>query len=229
MGSVRAFTREFFIQKKDLKSVGRNPYFILVPGYRLVLAGREAGKRIRVVITVLARTMTIQGIRTRVVEERDFENGKLVEVSRNFFAISKRNNSVFYFGEDVDILDGNGRVISHEGTWRAGVKGAQAGLIMPGIGLVGARYQQEVAPGVALDRSQVLSVTASLRVPAGNFRNLLKIRETTPLEPGVVEFKFYARGIGVIKDEAAELVRFCFISVPRTRKRRLQHRRLAEK
>ncbi len=229
MSKAKVFTRDFFIRKRDLSSVGTNPYFILRPGYRLVLQGREDGATIKVVITVLARTRIVQGVRTRVVEEREFENGRLVEVSRNYFAISKTNDSVFYFGEDVDIFNETGRVVSHEGAWLAGRGGARAGLIMPGIPLIGARYRQETAPGVALDRAEIVNVTASIRVPAGEFENVLKIRETTPLEPGVVDFKFYVRGIGLVKDGPAELVKHGFICVARGRNRRLRQVRCARR
>lgn len=82
---------------------------------------------------------------------------------------------------------------------------------MPGIPLNGARYFQELAPRVALDRSKIITVTASLEIPSGKFRNVLKIMETTPLEPDVVDFKFYARGIGLIKDGPVTLVKRCFL------------------
>lgn len=209
--NIKKFTRQFFINKNDLSTVGSNPYFILQPGFQLVLKGKEAGKRLTLIITVLHRTKLINGVKTRVVEEREFENGKIVEISRNYFAISKKNNSVFFFGEDVDMFDKNGKIISHEGSWRAGRKGARPGLIMPGIPLIGARYFQEQAPRVALDRAKILTVTDSIQIPAGKFRNVLKIRETTPLEPDVIEFKFYARGIGLIKDGPVSLVKRGFI------------------
>lgn len=205
------FTNEFFLQRRDLVATGRNPYFILIPGYRLILAGQEEGTVIKVIITVLSRTKVIQGVRTRVVEEREFENGRITEISRNYYAISKTTNSVFYFGEDVDMFDERGRIVSNEGTWRAGVNGAQAGLIMPGLPLVGARYMQEIAPGIALDRAEILSVTAALWVPAGSFRNVLEIRETTALEPEVIDFKYYARGVGLIRDAVVNLIRFGFV------------------
>ncbi|MGC5327870.1 hypothetical protein ACPW7N_20675 [Brevibacillus sp. SYSU BS000544] len=194
-----------------MASVGTNPYFILQPGYQLVLKGEEEGNKIKVIITVLNQTKMINGVKTRIVEEKEFQNGRIVEISRNFFAISKTNNSVFYFGEDVDIFNEQGKIVSHEGSWRAGRNGAKAGLIMPGIPLNGAKYFQEQATGVALDRSEIITVTATIQIPKGTFRNVLKIRETTPLEPGVIDFKFYARGIGLIKDGPVSLVKRCFI------------------
>jgi hypothetical protein len=195
LGSCRGFS-----------STGRNPFFVLEPGYKLVLAGVEDGVVKRLVVTVLDQTRVIEGIETRVVEERETEDGELVEVSRNYFAICNRTNSVIYFGEEVDIYE-DGVIVGHEGEWLAGVDGARPGIIMPGTVLVGARYFQEVAPGVALDRAEIVSLTATVQTPAGRFTRCLRTRETTPLEPGEVEFKSYAPGIGLIQDEVLRLVR----------------------
>lgn len=223
---IKTFTRQFFIDKNDLATVGVNPYLILVPGYQLVLEGIQEGKRVREITTVLNKTKIVNGVKTRIVEERTIEEGRIAEISRNFFAISKTNNSVFYFGEDVDIFDRKGNVVSHEGSWRAGLKGARPGLIMPGIALVGARFFEEIAPGVALDKAEILSVTASVEVPVGKFQNVLKIRETTVLEPGVIDFKFFARGVGLIRSNELVLVKnrfvkFGIIKTPGSQKRKV--------
>lgn len=167
-----------------------NPYFILEPGYQLVF---EGGKE-RLTITVLDETKTIAGVETRVVDERETKDGKLTEVSRNFFAISKRTNSVFYFGEEVDIFK-DGKVVGREGAWLAGEKGARFGLMMPGQVLLKARHYQEIAPKVAMDRAEIVSMSATVKTPAGEFKNCLKVEETTPLEPGTKEYKYYAPGI----------------------------------
>ena len=199
-----AFTDEFQIERCTFASTGQNPYFPLVPGHRLELEGQEKGKVTHLTITVLQDTLTVDGVETRVVEERESEDGHLIEVSRNYFAVCTENGSVFYFGEDVDIYE-NGVVINHDGSWRAGVGGARAGVIMPGLNLVGARYFQEVAPDVAMDRAETVSVTETLSTPAGNFTNVLRTRESTPLEKGK-EFKLYAPGVGLIRDADLDLV-----------------------
>jgi hypothetical protein len=196
------FTRNFPVEPGELVSTGRNPYFVLEPGYRLVL---EDGA-VRLVITVLAETRVVAGVETRVVEERETNAGALVEISRNYFAISRRTNSVFYFGEDVDIYK-NGKVVNHEGAWLAGADGARYGLVMPGLPLLSARYYQELAPKVAMDRSQIVSVNARLTTPAGAFSDVLKIEETTPLEPGAKEYKLYAAGVGLVQDGSLKLAR----------------------
>jgi len=198
-----SFTSRFDVDKADLATTGRNPYFILEPGYALVL---EDGAE-RLTITVLAETKLVDGTDTRIVEERETNKGELVEVSRNYFTISRRTNAVFYFGEDVDMYKG-GTVVSHDGAWLSGVSGARFGLMMPGLPLMKARYYQEIAPRVAMDRAEIVSVTETLKVPAGAFSNVLKTEETTPLEPLAKEAKYYAAGVGLIQDGSLKLTKY---------------------
>jgi hypothetical protein len=174
----------------------------LEAGYSLVLSdGRE-----QLTITVLDETKTVDGVETRIVEERETKDGKLTEVSRNFFAISKRTNSVYYFGEDVDIYK-DGKIANHEGGWLAGVNGAKFGLMMPGLPLLKARFYQEIAPDVAMDRAEIISMNETLKTPAGEFKNCLKTEESTPLETGK-EYKYYAPNIGIIQDGSLKLIKY---------------------
>jgi hypothetical protein len=198
-----AFTRNFPLERCTFVDDGANPYFILVPGYRLLLQSQDEEEQL--VITVLSETKMIKGISTRVVEERETEDGELVEVSRNYFAICSENNSVFYFGEDVDFYE-DGEIVGHDGSWLHGERGARAGLMMPGLPLLGARYFQEVAPGVALDRARIVDLQGSLRTPLRRFTNVLVTEETTPLEPDETEFKYYAPDVGLIQDQDLLLV-----------------------
>jgi len=197
------WTTAFDIEPGELVSTGRNPFFVLEPGYQLTL---EDGKT-RLVITVLHETRTVAGVDTRIVEERETENGVPAEVSRNLFAISTRTNSVFYFGEEVDVYT-DGKIANHEGAWQAGANGATFGLMMPGVPLLKARYFQEIAPKVAMDRAEIVSLSVAMKTPAGAFTNVLKIDETSPLEPIVKESKYYARGIGLIQDGSLKLVKY---------------------
>src|SRR5437762_685002 len=192
----------FPTEPDELVPTGRNPYFILEPGYTLVLEGGDA----RLTITVLNETKKVDGVETRVVEERETKGGQLIEVARNYFAISKRTNDVFYFGEDVDMYK-DGRLVNHDGTWLSGVNGSKFGLIMPGRPLLNARYYQEVAPKVAMDRATIVSVSETVKTPAGEFTNCLKVEETTPLERFVTEYKYYAPGIGMVRDGSLRLVK----------------------
>ena len=203
----RQWTSGFAVDAADLLPEGRNPYFILEPGYRLEYEGRDDGEAVALTITVLDETKKVDGVVTRVVEERESLGGKLVEVSRNYFAVCKRTNDVYYFGEDVDMYK-NGKVVSHEGSWLSGRDGAKFGLAMPGSALLGARYYQEVAPKIAMDRAEVVSLSETLKTPAGTFKDCLKTEETTPLEPDTREAKLYSKGVGLIKDGPAILVRF---------------------
>jgi hypothetical protein len=202
-GDVPAgWTWDFSAEKADLVPTGRNRYFILEPGHFRVLVRGKGQLR----ITVLEETKKVDGVLTRVVEEKETKGGKLVEVSRNYFAISKRTSSVFYFGEDVDNYKG-GKVVDHKGSWRAGVKGARFGLVMPGTVLLGARYYHEVAPGQALDRAEIVDLGQTVTTPAGKFTNCLKVRESTPLEPDKKEYKYYAPGVGLVQDGELKLVK----------------------
>ena len=189
---LAGWTWDFSAEKPDLVPTGRNPYFILEPGYRLVLEnGRE-----RMTVTVKDETKMVDGVLCRVVQEKETKGDKVVELSNNYFAISKRTNSVYYFGEDKG------------GAWLSGEKEAKFGLMMPGLPLVGAKHYQEIAPKVALDRAEILSVSATVKTPAGVFKNCLKVRETTPLEPKNKEFKYYAPGIGLVQEGGLKLVKF---------------------
>jgi hypothetical protein len=199
------WTDRFDVDRRDLRSTGRHPYFILEPGYVLALDhGRE-----RLVITVLSDTRVIDGVETRVVEERETNGAAVVEVSKNYFVINSRTSDVFYFGEDVDIYR-NGKVAGHQGAWRAGTGGARFGLMMPGALATGARYYQELAPGIAMDRARIVTLGDTLVTPAGTFAGVLKIEETTPLEPGAREYKYFAKGAGLLQDGDLKLSSYGF-------------------
>jgi hypothetical protein len=204
------YTRSFRAENCTFSSTGRNPFFIVEPNYQLVLGGEDAGDATQLTITVLNETREVNGTQTRVIEERESEGGDLVEISRNFFAICEETNSVFYFGEEVDIYE-NGMIVGHEGAWRAGDGTNRAGVIMPGTILLGARYYQEIAPGVALDRAEITDMGEAIQTPAGDFSDTLITRETSELEPDVVELKYYAAGIGLIQEEDLKLEHYGFV------------------
>jgi hypothetical protein len=203
----------FQVDLKELTTEGENPYFILKPGYQLTLEGKESGKTVQLVITVLQETMNVAGVNTRVVEERETHGGVVVEVSRNYFAIHPRTNDVYYFGEEVDIYK-NGKLDGHEGAWRHGSNNAQFGLIMPGKPAVGMRFYQEHAPKVALDRAEVVSLTERSTTPGGVFEQCVKMKETTPLERFTTEYKVYAPGVGLIEEGALKLASRKFVQNP---------------
>lgn len=190
----RPYTDTFLMDEKDLTTTGRNPYFILEPGYQMYYESKD--KKETLTVTVLEETKKIGTIETRIVEERELVDGKEKEVSRNYFAICKRTNNVYYFGEDAG------------GAWLHGEKGARFGLLLPGSPLIGARYYQEVAPGAAMDRAEIISLSETMETPAGTFEKVLKTLETTPLEPKEQAFKYYAPGVGKIYDAGLKLVKY---------------------
>ena len=197
----------FRVDKADLAPTGRNPYFILESGYQMRFESAEGKKKASLTVTVTGRTEEIDGVQTRVVEERETADGTLIEVSRNFFAISKTTNDLYYFGEDVDIYK-NGKIANHEGAWRSGTNGAHFGLMLTGKPAVGARFYQELAPKVAMDRVEIVSLTETVQTPSGKFEKCLKTEETTPLEPGTRSYKIFAPGVGLVQDGSLLLTGF---------------------
>jgi hypothetical protein len=176
-----------------------NPFLPLVPG--TVMRYRETGDdgSGRVVVRVTHRTKQLQGVETVVVRDRAFLRGKLVEDTFDWYAQDRRGN-VWYFGENTKEYE-NGRVVSTAGSWKAGRDGAHAGIVMKAHPHVGDTYYQEFSAGVAEDEATVLSRNASVTVPYGTFHHVLRTRDFTDLEPGVVENKFYARGVGSVLEK----------------------------
>ena len=194
--------KDFPVDKKFLGTKGSNPYFNLTPGYQLAFAhGKDTDT-----LTVLNETKIVDGVETRVVEDRELKNRQLTELTRDYYAIDSQTNDVFYFGEDVDVYK-NGKVTGHGGSWLSGVNGARFGLMMPGKPNVGQRAYQEQAPGVGMDRFEIVSLQEKVVTPAGTFERCIHVVETSPLEKGMKDHKWYAAGVGVVKDGEMVLVR----------------------
>ena len=190
----------FDVKKSELLPTGTNPYITMQPGRVLkLMSGKDT-----LLITVLAETQEVDGVVAGVLEERESSNGELVEISRNFLATDRTTGDVYYFGEDVDNYQ-NGKVVNHDSAWRAGVAGARFGLMLPARPVLHQAFYQEIAPGVAMDRVEIVSIDETVKTPAGTFEHCLHVRETTPLERGV-SHKYYAPGVGIIKDDEFELV-----------------------
>ncbi len=200
-------------------------YLVLEPGFQTTLEGtvieevEDDGEDsdgedsdaegeavvVRQVLTVLDETELVDGVMTRVFEEREYEDGEIVEVSRNFYAICAETGDTFYFGEDVDDYE-DGVIVGHEGAWRAGVDGAKPGIVMPGRILLGARYMQEIAPGIALDYGVVEAMGVPVQTPWKFFKKTIMVIEGNLLEPGSGSMKLFAKGIGVVVDEELMLI-----------------------
>jgi hypothetical protein len=201
-----SWQEEFSLEQCTLKTTGRNQYFILEEGYQLVLESDDT----KLEITVSDETKEVNGVTTRIVEEKEWKNGELYEIAKNYFALCEQTNDVYYFGEDVDFYE-NGQIVKHDGTWLAGVDGGKAGLIMPATPKVGMKYYQEIAPGVAMDRAEVIALDEKCETPAGTF-SCLKVKEGSALNLVETEYKLHAPGIGLVGDEDLKLVKHGFVA-----------------
>jgi len=175
-----------------------NPWFPLEPGTRWIYRETtEEGDVVRVVVTATAVTRLIaNGVTARVVRDTVTLDGDIVEDTLDWYA-QDGAGSVWYLGENTAEFE-NGRTITREGSFEAGHDGAQAGVIMPASPTVGMAYRQEYYEGEAEDHGEVLATGRQARVPAGAFDDLVQTADTTPLEPAVLEHKFYAEGVGLV-------------------------------
>jgi hypothetical protein len=173
-----------------------NPFFPLRPGMRWQYrSNTEEGVETTTVV-VTKRLRRVMGISCVEVRDTVRLDGVIIEDTLDWFA-QHRDGTVWYFGEDTKEYE-DGSVVSTAGSWEAGVKGALPGIVMPAQPQVGDRYRQEYYRGEAEDMAQVLSVTERARVPVGSYTGVVKTKDTTPLEPQVLEYKYYARGIGPV-------------------------------
>jgi hypothetical protein len=175
-----------------------NPWLPFTPGSRWVY---EAGGGERNEVVVTGQTRKIMGITATVVRDVETRNGELVEETSDWFA-QDRDGNVWYLGEDTRAFR-NGEP-SPAGSWEAGVDGALPGIIMQADPQVGDAYRQEFYRGQAEDMGKVVRLGASQTVPFRSFDGLLVTRDWTPLEPEVVEEKYYAKGVGLVLETTVE-------------------------
>ena len=178
------------INPADFTTTIDNKYFPLKPGTTFVYEGGAQHSE----MTVTHDTKKVMGVQCVVVEDKEWEDGKLIERTYDWFAQDKKG-TVWYFGENTKEYE-NGKVVSTKGSWEAGVDGAKPGIIMQADPKVQESYRQEYYPGEAMDMAKVLSLNASVTVPYGSFDHALETREWTPLQPGFSEKKYYVRGVG---------------------------------
>lgn len=177
-----------------------NPYFSLKPGTTSIYEGKtEDGDEI-IEDYVTRDTKTVLGVRCVVLRNKAYLDGELIEDTFDWYAQDKRGN-VWYFGEDTKEYR-DGEVVSTAGSWEAGKDGAKPGIVMEGRPRVGDSYRQEFYEGEAEDMAEVLSLSEEASVPRGSFSDVLMIKEWTPLEPGILEHKYYAKGVGLIAEVA---------------------------
>jgi hypothetical protein len=189
----------------DFTTTIDNPYFPITPngkpGSKWVYRGTEGGEEVKVEVTVTDDEKEVEGIPAVVVEDAVTGDGGLIEKTFDWYAQDKAGN-VWYLGEDTTEYEG-GRAVSTSGSWESGVDGAEAGIIMPAEPRLGLAYRQEHYEGQAEDDARVVGLDESVQVPFGSFDEALKTRDTTPLEPNLVEFKYYAKDVGLVLKEGA--------------------------
>jgi hypothetical protein len=173
-----------------------NPYLPYVPGATWVYEGNEDGETERTEVTVTPQRKEIMGISATVVRDIVSVDGEVIEDTYDWFA-QDRDGNVWYLGEDSREYE-NGQVVSTAGSWEAGVDGAVPGIVMQAQPGVGQAYRQEYDVGDAEDLAEVVELGARESVPFGDFGQLLVVEEWNPLEPDVVEEKYYAPGVGMI-------------------------------
>jgi hypothetical protein len=187
------------IAPRDFTPNVTNPFFPLTPGRTLVYTGTKDAKKALDLVLTTSRTKVIDGVRTRVVEDRLYLDNVLEERTSDYYAQDRCGN-VWYFGEDTATLDRRGRVVSTDGSFHAGVNGAQPGVFMQARPEVGRRFRQEWFKGHAEDTFSVVSLSSRVTVPFGTFRHALRTEETTELEPAVLDNKYYVKGIGEVTE-----------------------------
>ena len=180
-----------------------NRWFPLKPGTTLVYRGTRDEKKALEYFQVTGQTQKVGGVPCRVVLDRLYLDGALAETTRDYYSQDTKGN-VWYFGEDTAQLDRGGTLVGTEGTWHAGVAGAKPGIFMPAHPQPGESHRQEYYPGHAEDFFQVVNLSAAVSVPYRSFGGTLLTKEWTPLEPDVLDHKYYVQGIGTVKEQSVK-------------------------
>jgi hypothetical protein len=194
-------SEEVELDPADFTTEIDNPYWPMTPGSRWVYRETDTeGTEQRVEVTVTDKTRKIaNGIEARVVHDEVTEDGVPVEVTDDWYAQDSEGN-IWYLGEATTEYE-DGKPTTTEGSFEAGKDGAQAGILMPAAPKPGMKYRQEYYEGEAEDRGEIVSLGEEVEVPFGKFSGVLKTKDTNPLEPDLVEYKYYARGVGPVLAE----------------------------
>lgn len=180
-----------------------NTYFPLAPGTVFVSDGEEDGEKQHDEMTVTSDTKIVDGVTCVVVHDVLYVGGKVREDTYDWYAQAS-DGAVWYFGEDTKELRDDGSVSSTEGSWESGKRGAQPGVIMPARPTVGTSYRQEYLKGEAEDMAEVVARDRTITTPTGTYTNVVVTRETTALEPDLIEEKRFAPGIGFVSSDVVK-------------------------
>ena len=177
-----------------------NTYLPLAGLHQDILEGSEGSKKIRIERTMKpgTRVFTVNGhkVAARIMEDREFEAGKLTEVTLDYIAQAD-NGAVCYLGEKIDVYS-NGKVVGHKGAWLTGEHNAMPGVLMPAHPKVGDKFHSENVPGIAVESDEIVSVDETVTVPAGTYKHCVKVKES--VEGEEPEYKYYASNVGVVRE-----------------------------
>ncbi len=176
-----------------------NPYYPATAGKKYIYEGTTPDGLERVEEERLSSIKTILGISCIIVNFKAYINGNLVEEAWDWYAQDTLGN-LWYFGEAVDNYHSNGTIKDHAGSWEAGVDGAQPGMIMPANPQVGMKYREEYYFNHAEDEAEITATGQTITIPFGTFSNCIMTKNFTALEPDANENKYYAPGIGLLKE-----------------------------
>jgi hypothetical protein len=195
--AAKAFEAVKFSHPREIN----NPYLPLTSLKQDILEGKEGSKELRIERTMkpeIHKTFKVgkQTVEVLVMEDREFESGKLSEVTLDYFAQSD-DGAVYYLGEDVDEYK-DGKVAGHSGAWLYGKQTKVPGLIMPADPKVGDKFRSEDVPKITTEDNEALSLSETVTVPAGVYQNCLKVKEV--LSDGAIEYKYYAKGVGCVRE-----------------------------
>ena len=187
------------IDPADFQETVDNPYMPLVPGTIAKFVEKNGDETSEIEVTVMHDTKMVMGVKCTVVHDKMTEKGVLKEDTYDWYA-QRKDGTVWYFGEDTKEFKSGGRV-STKGSWEAGINGCQPGIMMPAHPKPGEPYRQEYGRDVAEDMGQVVATDETVAVPAGTYKDCVKTKDWSMLEAGH-EFKWYAKGVGVVKETA---------------------------
>jgi len=199
VGVIFISSKEYnpIINPSNFVSIINNPYYTLTPGTSYTYQSETKDGIEKNILVVTNKTKQIMEVTTIEVWDRVWLNDQLIEETYDWYAQDKEGN-VWYFGEDAKEY-ANGVVVSTEGSWEAGVDGAKPGIIMKANPKIGDSYRQEYYKGEAEDMADVVSLGETVTVPFGTFKNCLKTRDWSKIDPTLNEYKYYSTDVaGVV-------------------------------
>ena len=182
------------IDPKNFVSKIDNQYFTLTPGVTFLYISETVDGTERIEVTTLEEKRTVMGVETTVVWDRVWLDDKLIEDTKDWYAQDMDGN-VWYFGEDSKEYS-EGIYIGNSGSWEAGIDDALPGIVMKADPKVGDVYRQEYYEGIAEDVGEIIEFSEPIRISYGYFIDCVKIKDINPLEPDVIEFKYFCPNVG---------------------------------